>query len=168
MGNRRSQDLETWLHQGRRITGECLLSDYGPVFNEIQTLIHGTIEFIALGTLNMARINGWKRIGIIASVVWILCAWVETYGSVINSATSLISTVNISCDSHLAGKIGAAWDAGLNACDKEARDSLDEAITEARLTATVVAFVPVPLGWGFVYLILFLIRWVKRGFVQPV
>jgi hypothetical protein len=33
--------------------------------------------------------------------------------------------------------------------------------------AVVVAFVPLPLGWGFVYLIFFLVRWVKRGFISP-
>lgn len=29
---------------------------------------------------------------------------------------------------------------------------------------TAAALIPVPVGWGFVYFILFLIRWVKRGF----
>jgi hypothetical protein len=34
-----------------------------------------------------------------------------------------------------------------------------------RMDAAIVAFVPVPLGWGFVYLVLFLVRWVKNGFL---
>ena len=33
------------------------------------------------------------------------------------------------------------------------------------ILSACAAFIPVPLGWGFTYLILFLVRWVKRGFV---
>lgn len=71
------------------------------------------------------KLNGWKRIGIIASVVWILGA----------GLTSLAEL------DYLAGTPSSDWSA-----------------------AAFVTFAPVPLGWGFVYLVLFLVRWVKRGF----
>jgi hypothetical protein len=51
-------------------------------------------------------------------------------------------------------------------CNKEANDSLASLYPGARLDAAIVAFVPVPLFWGFAYLILFLWRWVKRGFKE--
>jgi hypothetical protein len=52
-------------------------------------------------------------------------------------------------------------------CTKESEDYAVGALPRERLEAATVAFVPVPLGWGFTYLVLFLVRWVKRGFVRP-
>jgi hypothetical protein len=115
----------------------------------------------------MMQLKGWKRIGIIASVVWILGAGIHTYDSEINSASEFIVSTHVACDSYLAGKTGDAWTIGFNECNKRADDSLALAISNARFAAALVAFVPVPLGWGFTYLVLFLVRWVKRGFMRP-
>ena len=114
----------------------------------------------------MAKLDGWKRIGIIVSVVWILGAAVLTYDSATDHASEAIASIHVACDSNLAGKTGDAWTTGFGECNKQADDSLAEAITNARLTAALFAFIPVPLGWGFVYLILFLVAWVKRGFMS--
>ena len=115
----------------------------------------------------MVKVNGWKRIGIIASVVWILGAWIHTFNSVTDSASEAMASIQVRCDSNLAGKTGGAWDEGFNECNKQANESLAKANKDARLWATLVAFVPVPLGWGFTYLILFQVGWVRRGFMQP-
>lgn len=111
-------------------------------------------------------LNGWKRIGIIASVVWILGAGVRTYDSESNSAIEGSASTHVTCDSNLAGESGDAWTKGFDECNKRADGLLAEEIANARFDAAIVAFVPVPLGWGLVYLILFLVRWVKRGFVR--
>jgi hypothetical protein len=116
----------------------------------------------------MVKVNGWQRIGIIASVVWILGAWVHTYDSEINSASELIVSTHVACDSNLAGITGDAWKKGFDECNKQDNESRTQAMAGARLDAEIVAFVPVPLGWGFAYLVLFLVRWVKRGFMRPV
>jgi len=115
----------------------------------------------------MVKVNGWKRIGIIASIVWIFGAGLYTYDLEIDSASKAIASTHVACDSNLAGKTGDAWTTGFNECDKQANDSLSEANANARLVAALFAFVPVPLGWGFTYLVLFLLRWVKRGFMRP-
>jgi len=115
----------------------------------------------------MTKLNGWKRIGIIASVVWILGAWIHAYDSEIDSDSKRISSDHVACDSDLTGKTGDAWTAEFNECNKIANESLAEANTNDRLDAAFFAFVPVPLGWGFTYLVLFLVRWVKRGFIRP-
>lgn len=65
------------------------------------------------------KINGWQRIGIIASVGWVLFA---------------------------VFKFLPIW----------SKDDLP--------AIAIVVFVPIPLAWGAVYLVLFLIRWVRRGF----
>jgi hypothetical protein len=110
------------------------------------------------------RINGWKRIGIIVSIVWILGAGLYTFDSEIDKAIEEISSIHVQCDANLAGKPGDAWETGFNACNKQSDDSVALAYNNAWLTAAIVAFVPVPPGWGFVYLVIFLIGWVRRGF----
>jgi len=109
-------------------------------------------------------LNGWKRMGILVSVVWILVAGVAIYKAQIELSSRRIVAAHVACDSHLKGD--ASFDAGFAECNKLADDSLALALTNARLDGAVVAFVPVPLGWGFAYLVLFLVRWVKRGFMQ--
>jgi hypothetical protein len=111
----------------------------------------------------MTELNGWKRIGIVASVVWILGAGAHTYDSEIDRASKFIASTHVACDTDLTGKTGDTWTTSFNQCNKQADDSLALAITNARLKAAFVALVPVPLGWGFIYLTLFLVRWVKRG-----
>jgi hypothetical protein len=114
----------------------------------------------------MVKVNGWKRIGVIASVVWILGAGAHTYDSEIDSASKGIASIHVACDSNLAGKTGDARDVGFNECNKQASEMLAEANTNAWFSAALIAFVPVPLGWGFTYLVLFLVRWVRRGFMR--
>ncbi len=116
----------------------------------------------------MVKLNGWKRIGIIASVVWILGAGGRTYDSGIENASKVIASTHVECDSNLAGKTGDAWTIGFNKCNKQADDSIVEATTNAWLGAALIAFVPVPLGWGFTYLVLFLVHWIRRGFIRPI
>jgi formylglycine-generating enzyme required for sulfatase activity len=104
----------------------------------------------------------WKRVGIIASVVWILGAGVHTYNSEFDRAEEFITSAHVRCDADLLGRTGDAVDTGFKECNKIADDSLALAITNARFDAAVVAFVPIPLGWGFIYLVLFLVRWISR------
>ena len=49
-------------------------------------------------------------------------------------------------------------------CSTRTKDYAERALKREWIRAGVVAIVPVPFAWGFVYLILFLVRWVKRGF----
>ncbi len=102
----------------------------------------------------MKKLNGWKRIGVIASVIWILGAGAYTYVS--ESTSEVIASIQ--CET----KPGFGDEAAFLRCVKNAHDSLGVAEVVA-----LAAFVPVPLGWGFVYLVLFLVRWVKRGFMRP-
>jgi hypothetical protein len=112
------------------------------------------------------KLNGWKRIGIIASVVWTLGAGIHTYDSELGRASDWIADTHVRCDSSLPSdsKDEGAYESGYRKCNKEAEDSLALAISNARFSAALAAFVPVPFGWGLVYLALFLVRWVKRGF----
>jgi hypothetical protein len=56
----------------------------------------------------MMKLNGWERIGIIVSVIWILGAAAYTYDSEIEQASLPISRTYLSCDS--AAKVPTSRD----------------------------------------------------------
>jgi hypothetical protein len=132
----------------------------------------------------MMKLNGWKRIGIIASVVWMLGAGVYTYHSEMDRASLLIGEGYLSCGSAANAPLprkppDSAPEPGTvpvppgtvladsTDCHEQAENSFALAAKNARLEATLAALVPVPLGWGLTYLVLFVVSWVKRGFAQP-
>ena len=108
------------------------------------------------------KLNGWKRIGIIASVVWILGAGVRTFTVVDDALTTTASGFTLRCEEAPDGSMR-----GSAKCDELSTDYLAETRYEPWTEAAIVAFVPVFLGWGFTYLVLFLVRWIKRGFMRP-
>ena len=112
------------------------------------------------------KLKGWQRIGIIASGVWILGAGVYTYDSQMDRSMAWITSRHVACDDGLRSLPRDAWEAGFSKCNKIADDSLALAVSNARLDAALVALVPVSLAWGFTYLVLFLVHWVKRGFTR--
>jgi hypothetical protein len=51
-------------------------------------------------------------------------------------------------------------------CDELSTEYLAKMRYDPWIEAALVAFVPVPLGWGFASLVLFLVRWTKHGFAK--
>jgi hypothetical protein len=105
----------------------------------------------------MVKVNGWKRIGIIASIAWILGAGVISLNVFDNARIKSASQLTLDCEKPPSG--GSAF------CDKLGTDYLAGRNSGQWIGVAFVAFVPIPLGWGFTYLVLFLVRWVKRGFL---
>jgi len=110
----------------------------------------------------VAKLNGWKRLGIIASVAWILASFVCTLVVVDDALKATASGFTLRCEEAPDGSLR-----GSAKCDALSTEYLAKTEYEPWIEATVVAFVPVPLGWGFAYVVLFLVRWVKRGFARP-
>ena len=139
-----------------------------PFYDDLEkhfTRLQTELATVPDSTRRVRKLNGWMRLGIIASAVWFVFGWVWTFSSVTDSASEAISSIHVTCDSNLAGKTGDAWKKGFEDCNKQAEESLLQANKEARMWAAIVALVPVPLGWGLTYLLIFIVRWVKRGFV---
>lgn len=115
------------------------------------------------------KLNGGKRIGIIASVVWVLGAGAYTLISKSSEDIERNAYFYRLCeqgilDRHLTPE---QTDDAIKRCDRESQEHVPLDITNERLDAALVALIPVPLGWGFAYLVFFLVRWVRRGFVRP-
>jgi hypothetical protein len=108
-------------------------------------------------------LNGWTRLGIVVSIAWVLSAGWYTLARSTNAAISLGSRTTLDCEGFYSPN-GPHYSA---ACDKAGSDAMNIAIAEGRLDAAMIGLIPVPFGWGLAYLVLFLVRWVKRGFLQP-
>lgn len=106
------------------------------------------------------KLNGWKRIGIVASVVWIIGAYGHTMDTALDADAKFSVEIVQSCISAHNGQ-----EVGDNECLKRGEDYVVNNIHNNQIAAALVAIVPVPLGWGFAYLVIFLVRWIKRGFV---
>ena len=106
----------------------------------------------------MKQINGWKRIGIVASVVWIVGAYLYAYNSMDNTDSGLAQVeIQVCLDAHNGNEVGD------NECLKRGEDYAVKMLPSERAWALLPAFVPVPFGWGLVYLVLFLIRWLREA-----
>jgi hypothetical protein len=95
------------------------------------------------------QLNGWQRIGIVLSVVWLLVGalwgwmwWIAPYRDCVESAQSAASV-----------KI-------LEFCERHHRWVFDD----AWLPALLVAVVPIPIAWLIVYIVIWLVRWIRLGF----
>jgi hypothetical protein len=107
------------------------------------------------------RLNGWKRIGIIASVVWAIGAFVHYSGKAMDFYQSFANTEVQSCLDANGGK--ELPDVG---CLRRGEDDAVAHLPEAREEGAIYALFPIPFAWGIVYLVIFVVRWVRRGFVS--
>jgi hypothetical protein len=111
---------------------------------------------------SMAKLNGWKRVGIVVSILWILAAGIYTHGFAEKRDSDIHNTFVQECLAPPRMKEALYTD-----CIKGADDWALGAYRYEWIEAAGVAFVPVPLGWALVYLALLLARWTRRGFTKP-
>jgi hypothetical protein len=99
------------------------------------------------------RLNGWQRIGIVASVVWALGAFVHALAQ-----PNWADRIFTSCLENVEP-------GGSDRCvQRHHRENLPIALAEQRKVAVANALVPPPFGWLFVYMVLGIVRWVRQGF----
>jgi len=102
------------------------------------------------------KVNGWQRIGIVASIAWILSAGLYTHGSVMASYASMGALFEKTCEQ---AHPNSNWDQ----CLKKLTDEIEVGDTIGWEDAALAGLIPIPLGWGLAYLVLFIVRWIKRG-----
>lgn len=105
------------------------------------------------------RLNGWQRIGVLTSIVWLLGG--AYWGNEIGLRQGDWAVLQLrSCYE------GA--NANLNACDKEFSGAWSAAISDHWMYASFLGVVPIPLGWLVIYGVIALVRWIRAGFkTQP-
>jgi hypothetical protein len=103
------------------------------------------------------RLNGWQRIGIILSVIWILVGgfWGNSIG--IHEGDLEVTWLGICLKIHPDDWAG---------CHRDFNKDFAEAIQYHWYYAAFLAFAPIPVAWWIVYGLVGLGRWVGRGFRQ--
>jgi hypothetical protein len=111
----------------------------------------------------MPKVNGWKRIGIIASVLWMFVS-VAYIGHQWDEKNDFFIQQYVDSEAGCP-RDGAKHDICQQGIDRDI-DSLvsPEAMAALHEDMMFWAFVPIPFAWLGVYFMLFLVRWVKRGF----
>lgn len=90
------------------------------------------------------KLNGWKRIGIVASVIYILDTGIYTFFCVNDSTIKQASQQTPSCE-EANGMRGSAE------CDKRSTDYLAEHNSDARIAALSAALIPAGLSADFIF-----------------
>lgn len=102
------------------------------------------------------KLNGWKRLGIIVSIIWIVTAYLYTFNTRRYARIQMVDNVWIpNCPPRALSEV--QWEE----CVKRYEDFLNRTIPGDHMEAALVALVPFP----FVFMIIFLVRWVRRGFI---
>jgi hypothetical protein len=142
----------------------------------------GTSLFLALGIYGIAwglwglvsgaiafwhnpppRLNGWQRIGIVASIAWVIGAWVYMNNQQDRASSS--AQLCLSIERERENRVNA--EAEVARCWSNFHRDLPMALAEKRKEAVVSALGPVALGWMFAYFLIAVVRWVLNGFRRP-
>lgn len=101
------------------------------------------------------RLNGWQRVGIVASIFWALggAFWGNEIGLHEGDTAEAIEHI-----------CAAEPHADLDACMRQFDKDWTAAIQYHWYYAAFVGLVPIPLAWLFVYGIARLVRWISAGF----
>ncbi len=102
------------------------------------------------------KLNGWQRIGVVASVLW-------GVGAAIYERSGQVSMANAFHESALRNCLPEFADA----CTNRASNTYGNLLALDFVKTSDIVFVavgPVLAGWAFAYLIVKVVRWVKAGF----
>jgi hypothetical protein len=122
----------------------------------------------------MKRLNGWQRIGLIASVIWILGGTIWTMQNRQSQAQAFGNAIWNSCMNSLdldpAAKADyEVWEHGNALCARKGTEASSNAGQFVFFQTTDLAFPLIALGVAsclLVYFVVGLVRWVRAGFKQ--
>jgi len=102
------------------------------------------------------KLSGWKRIGIVASVLWAIGGYVWGASSVVTPQTFLLTCWEIAKEHpSLPENCAAEWQRYLKTYPDE-----------TRMYGLIYALVPIPFGWIIFGSLLGAGRWIRRGFAS--
>lgn len=113
------------------------------------------------------RLHGWQRVGIVASVIWVLGAGLAQHASDLDRAAAAADMAVMVCQEGPWSKYATEDLKKPNCWGNEWERAFNAALIGKWDRMAVVAFVPVPIGWLIVYLLVWIGRWVRSGFVSP-
>lgn len=106
------------------------------------------------------RLNGWQRIGIVVSLLWVIIAGFAQNDSDLVRATKAYELTFRICNDVAAQH----HQDDVSDCDKEAAKTYAVYLEHRLGDVLLVSFVPIPFAWLLAYMLVGLYHWVKRGF----
>ena len=114
------------------------------------------------------RLGGWQRIGIVASVLWILGAGLAMRSHDVSNAQKQYEFAYSTCiDQKRAQRADPTKPLAteiVSVCHKEGIDLYQLFLENSWGNVASVALVPIPITWLLAYMIIGIWRWVRRGF----
>ena len=106
------------------------------------------------------RLNGWQRIGIVASVLWVIGGGLAARDADIRRASAMYSATYGICTQ--AEEKRPNYD--FSRCIKEAGEAYEIQLKGSWEHVAVVSFGTIVLAWPLAFMLTGIWRWVKRGF----
>lgn len=118
------------------------------------------------------KLNGWQRIGVVLSIVWVLYGayWGNEYGLRQGDWTDFVyescmdSAQAKAADAHYSQPAQEEHARESAACEQSRERDWSASIQYHFQYAAICAFVPIPLAWGIVYGLIAVVRWIRNGF----
>ena len=115
------------------------------------------------------RLGGWQRIGIVASVCWLVVGgfWINSLviddlgAPALANYRHCLDTRSVQPD----GSIPADTDWG--PCSRKFHTDWPTAIADHWFYAAIYTLIPIPIVWVVVYALVVLVRWIRAGFATP-
>lgn len=115
--------------------------------------------------------NGWYRIGVVASVVWVLVGAGSQFYASANRTADLRSGLFDDCkDRFRKGLHNTDFNgeplviANVRDCVQVSNSVPNEPLRSTLKVAALVALAPLLMAWPLILLVVFVARWVSRGF----
>jgi hypothetical protein len=102
------------------------------------------------------RINGWQRIGIVLSLLWVLGVSQWFLRHLPQPDDLGIASIYLQCINE------AEADRGV--CQNRAEWFSKEARSEFRVAWATIVAAPVITVWLIIYIVIWMVRWIARGF----
>ena len=106
------------------------------------------------------RLNGWQRIGIIASFLWAIGAPIYLDHAAEQDASEAFHEYYGLCRDVPSNDPQQCFETASHHSDAVMRYRLFSA------NGAVAALVPVGLGWLFAYALVYIVRWIRAGFTK--
>lgn len=102
----------------------------------------------------MHRLNRWQRLGIVASILWVMGAGFYSLENSAEQAVAFAQAVSNSCHETNDPNVD---------CAAEFDDAFHSNDSNTWPLAAMVAFLPIPFAWLFAYVAIWTTRWIRAG-----
>jgi hypothetical protein len=114
------------------------------------------------------RLNGWQRIGLVASIVWFLAGGFWGNKIALDDADALTRAQRDACiaqNKRLYGEYGP-YDQVYTPCTNQVGANYIHNAEGHWIAAALFALVPLPIAWLIAYVLIALGRWIRAGFAK--